>query len=155
MTWEQTEETCGDIHGKVGDVVYRCYPGIALQCVPYYIPTNPRSGKQQTWREIFAKGIQAWHALTEEEKAWWKEQAKKRGLVGQHYFQSVWLDARRLTGAPFTVGETVIGSDDYIIVGAPVTIGVWTIGSSEYVGHSVPIVIGAWTIGSSDYIPGP
>ncbi len=133
MTWEQMEEMCEDIHGKVGETVYRHYPGIALQRVPYYTPTNPRSGRQQTWRTIFAEGIAAWHALTEEEKAWWKEQAQKRGMVGQHYFQSVWLKTHRLTGEPFTVGSTIIGSDDYVIAGQPITVGTWTIGSSEYV----------------------
>ena len=126
-------EVCGHLHGKVGDYVYRYYPGLCLQRVPYYTPTNPRTGKQQTWRFLFAEGIQSWHALTDEEKAWWKKRAKKRGKVGQHYFQSVWLKTHRLTGDVFTVGTTVIGSDDYIIAGRAITIGTWTIGSSEHV----------------------
>lgn len=133
MGWDHLEEVCAHLQGKVGDYVYRYYPGIALQRVPYYTPTNPRTGKQQTWREIFAQGIAAWHALSEEEKDEWRQKAKKKRMVGQHLFQSTWLKAHRLTGNLFTVGETVIGSADYIATGAPITVGTWTIGSSEYI----------------------
>jgi hypothetical protein len=64
MGWENLVDVCGHLHGKVGDYVYRYYPGIALQRVPCYTPTNPRTGKQQTWREIFAQAIAAWKALS-------------------------------------------------------------------------------------------
>ena len=121
------------IRRKVGDYVFRWQPGVGQLRMAYYTPTNPRTGKQQAWREIFAEGIAAWHALSEEEKEEWKQKAKKRRMVGQHYFQSIWLKAHRLTGNIFTVGTTVIGSDDYIVVGAPITVSIWTIGSSEYI----------------------
>ena len=155
MGWEHLEEVCAHLHGRVGDYVYRYYPGIALQRVPYYTPTNPRTGKQQTWRKIFAEGIAAWHALSEEEKEEWRQKAKKKRMVGQHLFQSVWLKAHPLTGDPFTVGTTVIGGYDYIIVGEPLTIGAWTVGSHNYIIVGPPITIGKWQVGSIQYVTGP
>jgi hypothetical protein len=133
MGWENLVDVCGHLHGKVGDYVYRYYPGIALQRVPYYTPTNPRTGKQQTWREIFAEAIAVWKALSDADKEVWNQEALRRGTRGTYLFRSWYLKTHRLTGQPFTVGETVIGSDDYIIAGEPITIGTWTIGSSEYI----------------------
>ena len=133
MSWENLVEACGHLHGKVGDYVYRYYPGIALQRVPYYTPTNPRTGKQQTWREIFADAIAAWKALSEAEKRQWNREAVKKGTRGTYLFRSWYLKTNRLTGDVFTVGTTVIGSNDYIIAGGAITVGTWTIGSSEHV----------------------
>ena len=143
------------VRRKVGNYIFRWRPGIGQERMDYYTPTNPRTGKQQAWRKVFAEGIAAWHALSEGEKEEWRQEAKKKRMVGQHLFQSVWLKTHRLIGNIFTVGTTVIGSADHIITGLPMIIGTWTIGSSQYITAGEPITVGLWSIGSPEYITGP
>jgi len=111
MGWENLSEVCAHLHGKVGDYVYRYYPGVCLQRVPYYTPTNPRSAAQQLMRKVFADATAAWKALSEEERAWWRREAQSRGMLGPHYFQSRYIKTHDLYYGIAKVNFAVIGGD--------------------------------------------
>lgn len=96
MSSIELEQTCAIIHGKVGNWIYRHYRLGYTQKVPYYTPTNPQTEAQQAWRQVFADGIAAWHALSEAEKDEWRKKAKKKRMVGQHLFQSHYLNSHKL-----------------------------------------------------------
>jgi len=76
----------------------------------YYTPSNPRTAAQQAWRAVFAAGIAAWHALSDEEKEEWKRRAKEeKSMVGQHLFQSVYLKTHEPTYETAKVNFAVVG----------------------------------------------
>ena len=76
-------------------VIFRWRPGYGQEQMTYYHPANPQTEAQQAWRAIFAAGIAAWKALSEEEKDIWRTKASKRGKVGQHLFQSYYLNTHK------------------------------------------------------------
>ena len=52
----------------------------------FYWPTNPQTGPQQAHRAIFASGVEAWQALTEEKKDEYRELATERPMSGFNLF---------------------------------------------------------------------
>jgi hypothetical protein len=108
---DHLETVCAHLHGKVGDYVYRYYRQGYLQRCDYYTPTNPRTAPQQLWRKVFADAIKAWQALSEEEKDWWREEAKKRRMVGAHLFRSHYLKTHQPYSGVALVDFAVVGSD--------------------------------------------
>ena len=111
MGWENLSEVCAHLHGKVGDYVYRYYPGVCLQRVPYYTPTNPRSAAQQRVRKVFADALQAWQVLSEEEKDWWRREGRKKGKIGVYLFRSHYLKTHQPYYGIAKVNFAVIGGD--------------------------------------------
>jgi len=99
------------LHGKVGSYIYRYYPGVCLQKVPYYTPTNPRSATQQLMRKVFADATAAWKALSEEGKQEWWRKAKKKGKLGPHLFQSHYIKTHERYYGVAKVNFAVIGGD--------------------------------------------
>ena len=140
-----------EVRQKLGDFIFRYRHFCGQERMDYYTPTNPRTGKQQAWRKIFADGIAAWHALSEEEKDEWRRKAKKKRMVGQHLFQSEWLKAHRLEGQPWQVGASDVGGLDYIIPGNPITVGQFVVGSSAYIAFGVPWTVGKTAIGDTHH----
>lgn len=51
---------------------------------PYFIPTNPQTAPQQSWRTTFTNGVAAALALTEGQKDVYKKEAYRR--PGQTWF---------------------------------------------------------------------
>lgn len=93
---------------------FRVRPRIGQERMDYYSGVNPQTPTQQNWRYIFAQGIAAWHALSDEKKAHYWAIAKRQSRNGQHYFQSWWLQSHKNVGQPWTVGTTRLGSLDYV-----------------------------------------
>lgn len=56
-----------------------------------YWPTNPRTGPQQTWRQIYADSVVAWQSLTDEQKEIYNEIAKNKPYSGYNLFQKEYL----------------------------------------------------------------
>lgn len=54
-------------------------------------PINPQTVPQQAWRTTFANGVQAWHDLTEEEKAWYRKRGTRIAKTGFCVFMSSYL----------------------------------------------------------------
>lgn len=57
----------------------------------HYIPTNPQTGPQQAWRQVYADSIVAWQTLTDEQKAVYTEKAKGKNMSGYNLFQKEYL----------------------------------------------------------------
>jgi len=97
------------IRRKVGDYIFRYRPGVGQECMDYYTPTNPRTDEQQAWRAVFAAGIAAWHALSDTEKEEWIQKARKKRMVGQHLFQSVYLKTHEPTYDAAEIDFAIVG----------------------------------------------
>ena len=52
------------IHGALGRQVCFRYRYGRQECVPYYVPTNPRTPRQQAWRWVFRQAVLSWQSLT-------------------------------------------------------------------------------------------
>src|SRR5574337_392216 len=48
----------------------------------YYRPSNPQTTAQQAWRSIFASGLTAWRALTDDERKLLSKQALSYRMTG-------------------------------------------------------------------------
>jgi hypothetical protein len=57
----------------------------------FYRPSNPRTDKQQAWRNKFASGMQAWGALEPEVKEQWSIKAKKERIPAYSLFLRQYL----------------------------------------------------------------
>lgn len=57
----------------------------------FYIPKNPQSENQMARRGIFASGVSSYQALSEGEKASWKEKAEGLPLSGFNLFMREYL----------------------------------------------------------------
>lgn len=60
----------------------------------HYVPSNPRTEAQQTWRQYFATVLQAWQNLTPEEKKSWNQRAYPPNMTGWNRFASLHLKMR-------------------------------------------------------------
>jgi len=56
-----------------------------------YIPTNPQTGPQQAWRQVYTDSIVAWHNLTDEQKEIYNENAIGQKMSGYNLFQKEYL----------------------------------------------------------------
>lgn len=57
----------------------------------FYVPSNPRTIPQQSWRTVFASGMTAWGNLTENQKAIYNERAKGTTRHGVNLFLREYL----------------------------------------------------------------
>ena len=57
----------------------------------YYKPPNAQTETQQTWRSVFADGVQAWKDLTTEDKIFYNSLKYPRGQSGFTRFMSKYL----------------------------------------------------------------
>lgn len=62
-------------YGK-GSVIWKTYGMKVVRC-KYYVPTNPQTSLQQSWRGVFASGMASWRALSEAEKTSWQNIQKR------------------------------------------------------------------------------
>ena len=58
---------------------------------PYYIPKNPRTETQQANRQKMTDGVQAWQALTDEQKAVYNKNAIGKRMSGYNLFLKQYL----------------------------------------------------------------
>jgi len=59
---------------------------IRVYRMPFYIPRNPRTEKQQANRQKFADAMADWKLLPDPEKESWREEAKGKPLYGSNLF---------------------------------------------------------------------
>jgi len=57
----------------------------------FYWPANPRTDTQQAWRAVFTAGVVAYHALSADDKKYWKKKGAKYHMTGYNKFLSEWL----------------------------------------------------------------
>ena len=63
----------------------------------HMFPANPRTEKQQAWRNLFRLGVNTWHDLTDNEKELYNERAKRYHFEGFNLFLREWLNDNRNT----------------------------------------------------------
>lgn len=72
------------IHGQVNkEFIYRVSEGHQFKYA-YFVPTNPQTEIQQSWRATFTAGMAAASALTPEEREPYKERAREKGNLHWH-----------------------------------------------------------------------
>lgn len=59
----------------------------------HYWPAIVYHENQQIWRGVFADGVDAWKALTTEQKEVWKQKKYPRNMLGFHRFMHYYLKA--------------------------------------------------------------
>lgn len=121
------------VHGALGDVCYRVRPQAGQERVPRYSPTNPRTRDQYAWRYVFDQGAAAWTALSDDEKATWRYDARWLHMTGYNLFMSNWLHTHEVVAYPWTVGTSLISSPDFIAWANPFTVATSKIGAGDYV----------------------
>ncbi len=57
----------------------------------FYIPSNPKTAPQQSWRAVFTAGMGEWANLTTEQKNQYNRRADKVHLHGVNLFMREWL----------------------------------------------------------------
>lgn len=62
----------------------------------HYVPSNPQTVPQQTWRNYFATVLASWQALTENEKDVWRKQSFPAHMSGWNRYAKHHLNARDL-----------------------------------------------------------
>jgi len=65
--------------------------GKKISLMPHYYPTNPRTPKQQAWRQIFVDGKEAWDNLTQTQKHSYNRRAIPLIFSGYNLFQREYL----------------------------------------------------------------
>ena len=60
----------------------------------HYVPTNPRTTKQQTWRDNFRQGVTMWHSLTTKDKEHYNKLRYPERQSGFSRFMSRYLGKR-------------------------------------------------------------
>ncbi len=83
--------TLADSHkvmrGTVDGWVYYMFYG--KQCVRMYVkPHDPETPKQRKQRNAFQTATDLWSTLPDEEKEYWRERGRKRGMNGLNVFIS-------------------------------------------------------------------
>lgn len=64
---------------------------VTYKRLKFYIPQNPRTAPQQSWRANFTAGMTAWGNLTDEQKAVYNERVKGRPLHGVNLYLREYL----------------------------------------------------------------
>lgn len=64
---------------------------VTYKRLKFYIPKNPRTVPQQSWRANFTAGMVAWAALTPTQKNVYNERAKGKPLYGHNLFMKEYL----------------------------------------------------------------
>ena len=85
------------IFGKLGDKIYsrrKCRTGVKSVCYDYFIPANPRTAKQQSWRLTFSTGLREWNDLDEATKQKYEEITKGLSLWPKNLFLKFYLKNR-------------------------------------------------------------
>lgn len=87
------------IYPMIGLKVRGKLPGIAIfkeywygrRVDPLYYPYNPRTERQQHWRQYYAKGIQEWHSFDDETKRYYNKLIYPPKLSGINRFMRMYL----------------------------------------------------------------
>lgn len=74
----------------------RSSKGIQTYKFKYYRPTNPKTTTQQAWRAYFTLCVNAWGALTDEQKKYWRDLKRPEHMSGWNRFLSYHLKAHDL-----------------------------------------------------------
>jgi hypothetical protein len=70
--------------------------GKKISKMPFYIPPNPQTKKQQAWRAIFKGGKIAWDSLTLEQKNSYNKRAIKLKFSGYNLHQREYLHSHKI-----------------------------------------------------------
>lgn len=101
------------ISGSIKNVNFRTNrrQGIVLQ-KRKPTPAYKRTEAQDSQRKLFKEAIEAWKALSEEEKYCYKQQGEAVGLTGYQYFLSLYLRKELAEALPYWIEEC--GGNFYI-----------------------------------------
>ncbi len=115
-------------HGGLdGLVFYRRYGKIYIKART--IPANPRTEPQMKCRGNFGGGVKAWQVLPEEEKALYRNRAKRKKKSGYNLFMSEYLRGIA-PGSPVTPSGSS-GTGDAAVVSASAEVAEYTVYNSE------------------------
>ncbi len=115
-------------HGGLdGLVFYRRYGKIYIKART--IPANPRTEPQVKCRGNFGGGVKAWQVLPEEEKALYRNRAKRKKKSGYNLFMSEYLRGIA-PGSPVTPSGSG-GTGDAVVVSSSSRVTEYTCYHSE------------------------
>ena len=78
------------ISGRMGNVVF--YKRRDKQCARIYvIPCNPDTEAQKAVRGTFAKAVESWQSLTQDEKFNYARKARHLQMSGYNYYISIYM----------------------------------------------------------------
>jgi len=75
-----------EISGKAGTVDFRTLRGSGIDFGKHRIPLNPKSTKQRIHRRKYGEAVQAWRALSNDDKELWNKEAKDLKLSGYNLY---------------------------------------------------------------------
>ena len=85
--------TIKGITGRIGNLVFYEWDGDTF-VRPRVRQRDPKSPLQLDLRDAFGRGVRAWQALPDAEKAQWNRRAHKRRTTGYHAYLSVYMRNR-------------------------------------------------------------
>jgi len=84
---------CLEIHGALGHAIIYEQRKYGLRIRPFVYPYNPRTPKQQFWRDYMAKGVSEWQAFSPELMNEYNQAAEKYRFSGLNRFLRMYLRA--------------------------------------------------------------
>ncbi len=108
--------TIKGIAGRIGDLIFYEWDGDTF-VRPHVRQRDPKTPLQLALRDAFSRGVHAWQALPEAEKARWNRRASKRRTTDYHAYLSAYMRNRwdRAEAArPHTVAITAPAYHDII-----------------------------------------
>jgi hypothetical protein len=81
------------VRGKLGNIATFEEQWWGRQVSPPFYPYNPRTYRQQTWRNQLKQAVNNWHGFNQTVKNQYNQQAKNLTMTGFNYYLSQYLDA--------------------------------------------------------------
>ena len=81
------------VRGKLGNVATFEEQWWGRQVSPPFVPYNPKTYYQQSWRSVFMQGVDNWHGFNQSVKNQYRERAKDLTMTGFNYYLSQYLNA--------------------------------------------------------------
>lgn len=81
------------VRGKLGNVATFEEQWWGRQVSPPFVPYNPKTYYQQSWRSVFMQGVDNWHGFSDVIKNGYREKAKDLTMTGFNYYLSQYLNA--------------------------------------------------------------
>ncbi len=81
------------VRGKLGNIATFEEQWWGRQVSPPFVPYNPKTYYQQSWRTVFTQGVDNWRGFNEAIKNGYREKAKDLIMTGFNYYLSQYLNA--------------------------------------------------------------
>ncbi len=81
------------VRGKLGNIATFEEQWWGRQVSPPFVPYNPKTYYQQSWRSKFSQGVDNWHGFSNAIKNEYREKAKNLTMTGFNFYLSQYLNA--------------------------------------------------------------